>query len=131
MLGVNIGGEQTRDEGVEIMGVSPSGPAQAAGLHKGDVLVAVDGKPLRRKRRDRARAGSCVEHLRKVKPGQVVKLDYLRDGKRQTASVTTGAAEPPMARLIARALARRRDAAWLRGIPAGNGGRSAPSSSCR
>ena len=99
MLGVNIGGEQARDEGVEILGVSPSGPAQAAGLRKGDVLVAIDGKPLRRAG-EVAPSRQLVEHLRSVKPGQTVKLDYLRDGKRQNASVTTGAAEPPMARLL-------------------------------
>jgi PDZ domain len=99
MLGVNIGGEQTRDDGVEIMGVSPSGPAQAAGLRKGDVLVAIDGKPLRRAG-EVAPSRQLVDHLRSVKPGQTVKLDYLRDGKRQSATVTTGAAEPPMARLL-------------------------------
>ena len=99
MIGVNIGGEQTRDDGVELMGVSPSGPAQLAGLQKGDVLVAVDGTPLRRSG-DTPPSRQLVDYLRKAKPGQVVKLDYLRAGKRQTASVTTGAAEPPMARLI-------------------------------
>jgi membrane-associated protease RseP (regulator of RpoE activity) len=99
MLGVNIGGEQTRDEGVEIMGVSPSGPAQAAGLRKGDIVMAIDGKPLRRAG-DSAPSRQLVEHLRTVKPGQAVKLDYVRDGKRASATVTTTAAEPPLARLL-------------------------------
>jgi S1-C subfamily serine protease len=99
MLGINIGSEQARDEGVEIMGVSPSGPAQAAGLRKGDVLVSIDGKSLRRAD-EVAPSRQLVDHLRSVKPGQTVKLDYLRDGKRQSATVTAAAAEPPMARML-------------------------------
>jgi membrane-associated protease RseP (regulator of RpoE activity) len=100
MLGINIGGsEQARDEGVEVMGVSPSGPAEAAGLRKGDVITAVDGKPLRKT--DERNAGrQLVEYLRSVEPGQVVKVEYLRDGRKQTASVTTVAAEPPMVRIM-------------------------------
>jgi S1-C subfamily serine protease len=100
MLGINIGGsEQARPDGVEIMSVSPSGPAEQAGLRKGDVITAVDGEPLR-KSNDTSAGRRLVEHLRGVEPGQVVKLDYLRDGKKQTASVTTVAAEPPMMRIV-------------------------------
>ena len=100
MLGINIGGsEQARPDGVEIMSVSPSGPAEQAGLRKGDVITAVDGKALR-KTDDRSAGRQLVEHLRGVEPGQVVKLDYLRDGRKQTASVTTVAAEPPMMRIV-------------------------------
>lgn len=100
MLGINIGGsEQARADGVEIMSVSPSGPAEAAGLRKGDVITAVDGKALR-KTDDRSAGRQLVEHLRGVEPGQNVKLEYLRDGKKQTASVATVAAEPPMMRIV-------------------------------
>jgi S1-C subfamily serine protease len=101
MLGVNIGGDANRDrtDGVEIMGVSPAGPAEAAGLRKGDVITSVDGKPLR-KSADRSASRQLVEHLRGVEPGQVVKVDYLRAGKKSTASVTTIAAEPPMMRVM-------------------------------
>lgn len=99
MLGINIGGEQARAEGVEVMSVSPSGPAEAAGLRKGDVITAVDGKSLR-KTDDRSASRQLVEHLRGVEPGQVVKLDYLRDGRKQAASVTTVAAEPPIMRMM-------------------------------
>jgi S1-C subfamily serine protease len=99
MLGINIGGEQNRTDGVEVKGVSPAGPAEAAGVRTGDVIVAVDGKPLR-KTADRTAGRQLVEHLRGVQPGQVVKLEYLRDGKRATASVKTSAAEPPLTRIF-------------------------------
>lgn len=99
MIGVNIATERPRDEGVEIIGVSPGGPAAAAGLKAGDVIVAVNGKPLR-KTAERTAAQQLVETMRATEPGQSVKLEYLRDGRRQSADVRTEAAEPPFARLL-------------------------------
>jgi membrane-associated protease RseP (regulator of RpoE activity) len=102
MLGINIAGEasgQARDEGVEVLGVSPSGPADAAGLRKGDIITAIDGKALK-KTDERSAGRQLVEHLRSVEPGKVVKVDYLRDGKKHSASVTTVAAEPPVMRMV-------------------------------
>ncbi len=94
MLGVNIGTEKPRDNGVEIVGVSPGGPAEAAGLRPADVILAIDGKPLKRAGEETA-ANQLVRHLTEVEPGSKVKIDYLRGDKRQTATVTTKAAEPP------------------------------------
>jgi predicted metalloprotease with PDZ domain len=99
MLGINIGGGPELAEGVEVMGVSPSGPAAAAGLKSGDVIVAIDGKPLR-KADDRAAGRQLVEQMRATQAGQKVKVDYLRDGKKLSTTVTTVAAEPPMVRML-------------------------------
>jgi predicted metalloprotease with PDZ domain len=99
MLGVNIAGGAERAEGVEIMGVSPSGPAERAGLRKGDVLVAVDGKSLR-KSGERSAGRQLVEQMRDVPPGQKIKVDYLRDGKPLTALLTTVPAEPGIVRVL-------------------------------
>ena len=99
MLGINIGGSPDLAEGVEVMGVSPSGPAAAAGLKTGDVIVAIDGKPLM-KTGDRAAGRQLVEQMRGTQPGQKVKVDYLRDGKKLSTTVTTVAAEPPLARML-------------------------------
>ena len=104
MLGINIGTGAARDDGVEVMGVSPGGPAEQAGLKTGDVLVAVDGKSLRRSGERTANA-QLVEFMRGVQPGSVVKVEYLRDGKRRNASVTTAPAEPPIVRVIRERLA--------------------------
>jgi predicted metalloprotease with PDZ domain len=94
MLGVNIGTEKPRESGVEVVGVSPGGPAELAGLRPADVIVAIDGKSLRRAG-DETPARQLVEHLTEVEPGTTVKVDYLRGDKRQSASVKTKAAEPP------------------------------------
>ena len=99
MLGINIGGGTDRADGVEVMGVSPSGPAQSAGLKQGDVITAIDGKALRRTE-ERNAGRQLVEHLRGVQPGQKVKIDYLRDGKKLSTTVTTVPAEPPMFRML-------------------------------
>jgi hypothetical protein len=99
MLGVNIGGPGQRDDGVEVMGVSPDGPAEAAGLKAGDVIVAVDGEGLARTG-ERSPASLLVAHMRAVEPGQVVKVQYLRDGKRATAEVKTVAADPMMVKMM-------------------------------
>jgi S1-C subfamily serine protease len=99
MLGINVGGSPDLPEGVEVMGVSPSGPADAAGLKTGDVIVAIDGKPLR-KTGDRTAGRQLVEQMRGTQPGQKVKVDYLRDGRKLSTTVTTAAAEPPMVRML-------------------------------
>jgi membrane-associated protease RseP (regulator of RpoE activity) len=94
MLGVNIGTEKPLDTGVQIVGVSPGGPAEEAGLRPGDVIVAIDGKPLKRAG-DTTPASQVVQHLTEVEPGAEVKVDYLRGDKRHSVTVKTKAAEPP------------------------------------
>ncbi len=99
MLGVNVSGARDRDEGVEVVGVSPGGPAEGAGLKAGDVVVAVNGQALK-KSAERSTASQLVAYMRGVEPGQTVKVEFLRDGKRQSVDVKTVAAEPPMARMM-------------------------------
>jgi len=100
MLGINLGAGEAREEGVAVAGVSPGGPAEQAGLRAGDVIVAVDGKSLKRTA-ERSASAQLVETMRGTAPGSRMKVDYLRDGKRLTASVTTAPAEPPIVRVSA------------------------------
>jgi S1-C subfamily serine protease len=93
MLGVNIGGPGERDDGVEVVGVSPGGPAEAAGLRAGDTITAVNGEALR-KADGRTPASQLVAYMRKVEPGQTVKVQFTREGKPMTAEVKATAAEP-------------------------------------
>jgi C-terminal processing protease CtpA/Prc len=45
MLGINIGPEPA-DGGVRVMGVTPGGPAERAGIRSGDVITTIDGVDL-------------------------------------------------------------------------------------
>src|SRR5688572_12900358 len=95
ILGINLGdsAEQSK-EGVALDSVSPGGPASDAGLKAGDVLTSVDGKSLRRAADGESGAAILVRHMRSVKPGDKVKLEYLRDGKAQKVEVVTEAMDP-------------------------------------
>ena len=99
MLGINIEDAKGRADGVEVLGVSPGGPAEQAGLKAGDILVAMNGQLL--KAADgRSPAAQLVESMRGVEPGQTVNLDYLRNGQRGSAAVKAAPAEPPIARIL-------------------------------
>jgi predicted metalloprotease with PDZ domain len=80
MLGVNIDDAGPGSEGVRVVSVSPGGPAEAAGVTSGDVITALDGKPLGSGR-------DLVARMRAVEPGQTVNLDLRRDGKSVKAAV--------------------------------------------
>lgn len=67
--------------GAEIVQVEPGTPAAAAGLKKGDVIIAVNGD-------DVESAESLVGYIREQAVGATVKLTVLRDGKRVQVQVT-------------------------------------------
>lgn len=93
IIGVGLSEESRQDagKGVRIESVTPGGPAGDAGLKAGDVLVSIDGKDLRKTDAGSSSA-ALVQHMRTLKPGDKVKIDYLRDGKAQKVEVVTEAA---------------------------------------
>jgi len=82
VLGVQI---DSVKEGARVIGLSPGGPAENAGVRKDDVIVALDGKQMTGESAGRA----INEYMRTVKPDQKVKVRVLRTGKNQDFVVTT------------------------------------------
>ena len=81
VLGVQIDGAK---EGARVIRVSPGGPAEEAGVRDGDIIVALDGKPLT----GGDDAGRMlVEQMHRVKPDQKVKLRVLRAGRNKDVVV--------------------------------------------
>ena len=74
MLGVNLGGVEPNGGGVRVDGVSPGGPAAEAGVKAGDVIVAIDAKPV-------ATGRELVRAMEAIEPGEKVELGLKRDGK--------------------------------------------------
>ncbi|MFO0878271.1 MAG: trypsin-like peptidase domain-containing protein [Gemmataceae bacterium] len=100
-LGVQVASDQlARQLGVKgalVVKAVEGGPAHRAGLRSsyrdqdgqivlGDVIVAVDERPV-------ARINDLFTHLEKYKVGEVVVLEILREGERETVKVTLGAVD--------------------------------------
>ena len=73
----------TAETGVLIVSVEPDGPAEKAGIMLGDVLVAIDGNPLRDVRGVQA-------FLTTAQIGKTVKASLIRAGSLQEVAITLG-----------------------------------------
>lgn len=71
------------EQGFQIIDVAKGTPADTAGLHAGDVITAVDGKPVQSLRIYQLR-----ERLRNDAPGTVVAMTVSHDGARRTVKLT-------------------------------------------
>ncbi|HEX5473915.1 MAG TPA: trypsin-like peptidase domain-containing protein [Vicinamibacterales bacterium] len=80
------------DAGVILGDVDPDGPAAKAGLMPGDLVTALDGKPMENGRQFRVNL-----YTRPV--GAIVRLDIIRGAQRLTVPVTVAAREDDRARL--------------------------------
>ncbi len=74
---------QASEDGVAISGVVTGGPAEAAGLQRGDLLVSVDGQPVRTLRQ-------LYRALWRKAPGQVIDMQVLRAESIQVFEIVAG-----------------------------------------
>ena len=68
-------------EGMRLDGTSPGGPAEKAGLLRGDVIVGVGDQKI-------DGLGDFMYALNTHKPGDVVRVRFVRDGVEETCQVT-------------------------------------------
>lgn len=64
-----------------VSGVEDGGPADRAGVKQGDVIVAIDGRPV-------ADANALRNQVAGTRPGTTVSVDVMRDGHTKTLSAT-------------------------------------------
>lgn len=70
-------------EGAKIQSISSGSAAGDAGLREGDVITAIDDHPV-------TSADGLVATVRSYRPGDTVKVTYLRDGDQQTTQLELG-----------------------------------------
>ena len=83
IIGVQLDPSSGKD-GVRVVAVSPGGPAAEAGIHPGDVIVAVNETAVTGEDASR----QVVKIIRNVKPDSKLKVRVLRDGKPRDFTVT-------------------------------------------
>ena len=67
-------------DGAQVQNVQQGGPAAAAGIVEGDVIVRVGGRPI-------AGADELVVAVREHNPGDAVPVELIREGRPLTVSV--------------------------------------------
>jgi serine protease Do len=69
--------------GILVGDVNAGTPAAAAGVHRGDIILKLDGKPIKE-------IGPFRNRIAMMAPGSSVDLTVLRDGREQSLTVTIG-----------------------------------------
>lgn len=80
---IGVDGFNNSDQGVIFEAVTvPGGPADQAGLVGGDVILKFDGQPIENE-------DQIEELMTKTPIGKTVDVEYMRDGEKKTAKLTT------------------------------------------
>jgi serine protease DegQ len=86
----NLKPDVMKSGGVIITGVLQNGPAAQAGIRPGDVITAVDGKPV-------GNVSQLLTAVAALKPGNSAPFSVLRSGGQSTVAVTPGLRQRPTA----------------------------------
>jgi len=93
VIGVILGAESP--EGVKVIGVSPDGPAERAGLQAGDLLVSIDDESLAGGESGNARGRDTLFRVMEgVEPGETVPVVVDRGGKSLNLDIVAEQREP-------------------------------------
>ncbi len=76
--------------GLMVINLVIDGPADLAGLRRYDVIVSLDGRAVTE------RMGRFVKDLGRYRPGDRVRMQIIRQGRRQTVTLTMGRSEPAL-----------------------------------
>jgi aminopeptidase N len=68
------------ESGVRVGGLAPGSPAEAAGLHQGDVIVRAGTMPV-------ATLKDLSDVLKSSRPGEILPVVYLRNGRKTEVSI--------------------------------------------
>lgn len=68
------------NNGLRVDGTRKGGPAEKAGILKGDVIISLDGQPV-------TNIYDYMTRLGKIKPGQVAGVEIIREGKKEVLIV--------------------------------------------
>lgn len=90
LLGVLLAPDDSA--GVRVVGVTPRGAAQVAGLRAGDRLLAIDGRQVLGSN-GALRLANARQLLQEVEAGRAIRIGYLRGKERRTADVTPKAGD--------------------------------------
>lgn len=74
-------------QGVEVINVMRDGPAAKAGLQKGDIITAMDNKPV-------DDANTLIQMVARKAPNSVVNLQVMRNKAQSSVNVTLGERQP-------------------------------------
>jgi serine protease DegQ len=77
-----------RKDGAIIAGVMRGGPADKAGVKVGDILIAVDGKPV-------TNTATMLDRVAQLRPDSTARFSFVREGREQEIAITVGTRPKP------------------------------------
>ena len=80
-------GESRDFKGGLVESVTPDGPADKAGVEVGDFIVGVDGEEVEN-------GTDITRQVGRAKPGDTIRLEIIREGRRQTLTLRSGTRPP-------------------------------------